>query len=63
MNEQHPEWRIDDRGNVLAQSGVTVARLRPDGTLMLWDKRAKEEKPFTPRDWCLLIEVLKKHLT
>lgn len=44
-------WTCDVRGYLLTPSGARAARLDNDGTLWLWDKRARCEVPFTLDDW------------
>ncbi len=44
-------WTVDARGYLLTPSGCKAARLTTGGILMLWDKRAGCEVPFTQADW------------
>jgi hypothetical protein len=43
-------WTLDARGYLLTPSGAKAARL-DNGCIMLYDKYAKREVPFTQADW------------
>jgi hypothetical protein len=49
-------WRVDDDGWLLTPTGAKAARIAPDGALMLYDKRAKCERPLTFDQWQQLVE-------
>ena len=44
------QWQVDGEGYLLTPSGAKAARVA-DGALMLYDKRTREEVPFTMQDW------------
>jgi hypothetical protein len=54
-------WRVDAEGYLLTPTGAKAARIAPDGALMLYDKRAKCERPLTFDQWQQLVAEAIQH--